>query len=173
MLRNHFLQKAKRNDPWLKYFDESAKGHFSSLLLSNIIGYLAFLQNTICNDSICSVHDTAIGSPISRSGLVMLVWKWICKCAGFRMSFLCSLHWKTGYLNLVTPMDGSCKEQVIFYIWRIWNGRFFLFDSAKIWNFGILGRFYLYIGITSCDYKITYLLGKCNMEYYTKWIKRF
>ena len=40
-------QKRKRNDPWLfvlfkNFF--SVKGHFCSFLLSNIIGYLAFLN---------------------------------------------------------------------------------------------------------------------------------
>ena len=36
------------------------------------------------------------------------------------------------------------------------------------WN---LWKYYLYIGITSCDYKITQLLQKCNMEYCTNWTK--
>ena len=31
-----------------------------------------------------------------------------------------------------------------------------------------LGEFYLYIGITSCDYKITHPKGKYKREYYTK-----
>ena len=31
-----------------------------------------------------------------------------------------------------------------------------------------LGKFYLYIGITSCDYKIAQLYNNCNTEYCTK-----
>ena len=38
----------KRNDPWTEVLSNlSAKGHFCSLLVSNIIGYLAFLGSDV------------------------------------------------------------------------------------------------------------------------------
>ena len=40
--------RKKRNDPWTEVLSNlSAKGHFCSLLVSNIIGYLAFLGSDV------------------------------------------------------------------------------------------------------------------------------